>query len=160
CNVPFEVIVVDNASTDATQELLATVPNLVVLRNDRNTGFGPACNQGGDAARGRYLVFVNNDAQVTDGWLSALMTAFSAFDRVAVVGPQLIFPDGRLQDPGSIVNADCTTSLVGVFDDPDLPRYNYPREVDYVSGVCLMMEAERFREVGGFDDDFAPAYCE
>ena len=47
-----------------------------------------------------------------------------------------------------------------VFDDPDLPRFNYSREVDYVSGVCLMIEAERFSEVGGFDDDFAPAYCE
>jgi GT2 family glycosyltransferase len=158
--VPFEVIVVDNGSTDATKELLATIPNLKYLRNEENTGFGPACNRGGEAACGRYLVFLNNDAQVKGACLQTLLRTFSEFERVGAVGPKVLFPDGRLQDAGSAVNADCTTSLIGVFDDPDLPRFNYPREVEYVSGVCLMIEAERFRELGGFDDDFAPAYCE
>jgi GT2 family glycosyltransferase len=158
--VPFEVIVVDNASTDATKELLSTISNLRLLRNEENAGFGPACNQGAAAARGSYLVFLNNDTQVKAGWLAALLRAFSEFEHVGAVGPKVLFPDGRLQDAGSAVNADCTSSLIGVFDDPHLPRFNYPREVDYVSGVCLMIEAERFREVGGFDDNFAPAYCE
>jgi len=159
-DLPFEVIVVDNGSTDATKELLAAVPNLGRLRNEENTGFGPACNKGADAARGRYLVFLNNDAQVKAGWLPALLKPFSEFEHVGAVGPKVLFPDGRLQDAGSAVNADCTTSLIGLFDDPDLPRFNYSREVEYVSGVCLMIEAERFRKLGGFDDDFAPAYYE
>jgi GT2 family glycosyltransferase len=159
-DVPFEVIVVDDGSTDATNVLLTKIPNLGYLRNAENTGFVRACNAGAAAARGRYLVFLNNDAQVTAGWLTTLVQTFSDDDRVGAVGPKVLFPDGRLQDAGSLINPDCTSTMIGVFDDPQLPRFNYPREVDYVSGVCLMIDAQRFREVGGFDDDFAPAYCE
>ncbi len=124
-DVPFEVIVVDNGSTDATKELLATVPNLHRLRNEENTGFGPACNQGAAAARGRYLVFLNNDAQAKAGWLPALLRTFSEFEHVGAVGPKVLFPDGRLQDAGSAVNADCTSSLIGVLHYLGLPRFNY-----------------------------------
>ena len=94
-------------------------------------------------------MFLNNDTQVKGAWLPTLLRTFSEFERVGAVGPKVLFPDGRLQDAGSAINADCTTSLIGVFDDPDLPRFNYPREVEYVSGVCLMIEAERFRETRG-----------
>jgi GT2 family glycosyltransferase len=159
-DVPFEVIVVDDGSTDATNVLLTKIPNLGYVRNAENTGFVRACNAGAAAARGQYLVFLNNDAQVTAGWLTALVQTFSDDDRVGAVGPKVLFPDGRLQDAGSLINPDCTSTMIGVFDDPGLPRFNYPREVDYVSGVCLMIDARRFRELGGFDDDFAPAYCE
>ena len=159
-DLPFEVIVVDNGSTDATKVLLSRIPNLTYVRNEENTGFGGACNTGAAAARGRYLVFLNNDAQVKAGWLTALVQTFSDDDRVGAVGPKVLFPDGRLQDAGALINPDGTSTMIGVFDDPDLPRFNYPREVDYVSGVCLMIDAVRFRELGGFDDDFAPAYCE
>ena len=105
-------------------------------------------------------MFLNNDAQVQAGWLSTLLAVFSRSDRVGAVGPKVLFPDGRLQDAGSVINLDATTSLLGVFDDPDLPRFNCEREVDYVSGVCLVIETERFRAMGGFDKAFAPAYCE
>jgi glycosyltransferase involved in cell wall biosynthesis len=130
------------------------------IRHDSNLGFGAACNAGAGVARGRYVVFLNNDTQPQAGWLSALLGTFADLDRVGGVGPKVLFPDGRLQDAGSALNADCTSLLIGVFDDPQLPRFNASREVDYLSGVCLLIETERFREVGGFDADFAPAYCE
>ena len=159
-DVPFEVVIVDNGSSDRSRELLSSIEHLTYVRHDENLGFGPACNAGAAAARGQYLVFLNNDAQVQPHWLSALLEAFSRSDRVGAVGPKVLFPDGRLQDAGSVINTDCTTSLLGVFDDPDLPQFNSRREVDYVSGVCLLIEADLFRALGGFDPAFAPAYCE
>jgi GT2 family glycosyltransferase len=158
--IPLEVIIVDNGSSDGTKALLSSIPNLVYVRHEENTGFVHGCNSGATVARGRYIVFLNNDTQVQAGWLSALVGTFSQLDRVGAVGPKVLFPDGRLQDAGSAVNADCTSSLIGVFDDPDLPRFKRVREVDYVSGVCLMIEAQRFRDLGGFDGEYAPAYCE
>jgi GT2 family glycosyltransferase/SAM-dependent methyltransferase len=159
-DVSFEVVVVDNGSIDQSQALLPSIAQLNYVRHDENRGFGPGCNAGAAIARGRYLVFLNNDAQVQTGWLSTLLAAFSQSDQVGAAGPKVLFPDGRLQDAGSIINMDCTSSLIGVFDDPNLPQYNRRREVDYVSGVCLVIESDRFRRMGGFDDVFAPAYCE
>jgi GT2 family glycosyltransferase len=158
--VPFEVIVVDNGSTDQSRELLSAIPHLRYIRHDSNLGFGAACNAGADDARGRFVAFLNNDTQPQPGWLSALLSTFTDFDHVGGAGPKVLFPDGRLQDAGSAINPDCTSSLIGVFDDPRLPRFNTTREVDYLSGVCLLMETRLFRELGGFDRDFAPAYCE
>jgi hypothetical protein len=103
---------------------------------------------------------LNNDAQVQAGWLPALLLPFADSGGVGAVGPRVLFPDGRLQDAGSLVNPDGTSTLIGVFDDPALPRFGVSREVDYVSGVCLAVEARRFREEGGFDAEFEPAYCE
>jgi GT2 family glycosyltransferase len=159
-DVSIEVVVFDNGSTDDTQMVLSAIPNLVYLRSGENRGFGPACNEGARVARGRYVVFLNNDVQVTPNWLSLLVGTFDEMERVGAVGPKVLFPDGRLQEAGAGLNPDCTSSLVGVFDDPNLDRFNYLREVDYVSGVCLMVEAARFRQLGGFDADYAPAYCE
>ena len=158
-DVAYEVILIDNGSSDETPALVGRIPNLVYLRQDTNLGFVLGCNRGADAARGRYLVFLNNDAQVTAGWLPALLEPF-ADRRVGAVGPKVVFPDGRLQEAGATINPDGTSALIGVFDDPNLPRYSYARDVDYASGVCLAVEASRFREIGGFSEDFAPAYCE
>ena len=158
--VAIEIIVVDNGSTDGSSALLASIPHLVHLRHEAKMGFGLACNTGAAAARGRYVLFLNNDAQAQQGWLSALLRSFSEKDRVVAAGPKLLFPDGRLQEAGSAINSDCTSTLIGVFDDPALPRFNRVTEVDYVSGACLMVDAGRFRDLGGFDSGFAPAYCE
>ncbi len=159
-DVPLEVIIVDNGSTDRSKELLASIPNLQYVRHEENLGFARGCNSGAAAARGQYLVFLNNDAQAQAGWLAALLKPFSESNSIGAVGPRVLFPDGRLQDAGSVIKPDCTSTLIGLFDDPALPRYNRSREVDYVSGVCLMIESRRFKELNGFDTDFAPAYCE
>jgi hypothetical protein len=76
------------------------------------------------------------------------------------VAPKILYPDGRLQEAGARVKQDASSQLIGLFDAPELPRYNYVREVDYCSGVCLLLETGMFRELDGFDTDFAPAYCE
>ena len=157
---PYEVIVVDDASTDRTQEVLSHVSNLVYIRNEENLGFVQTCNRGAEKARGKYLLFLNNDAQVTENWLEPLLSTFHEYPNVGAVGPKILFPDGRLQEAGALVNRDGTSTLVGLLDHPGLSRYNYTREVMYCSGACLLVEADVFKEVGGFDESLAPGYCE
>ena len=156
----FEVIVVDDCSTDETAEAIPQIPGVVYLRNERNSGFIASCNRGAETARGRYLVFLNNDTLVTPGWLSALLHTFIEQPRAGIVGSKLLYPDGRLQEAGGIIWRDASGWNYGKFDDAEKPEYNYLREVDYCSAATLMVPKSLFASVGGFDSRYAPAYYE
>jgi GT2 family glycosyltransferase len=156
----FEIIVVDDCSTDATADVIAKLPGVVYVRNETNQGFITSCNRGAEKARGNYLVFLNNDTVVTAGWLSALLETFQFESRAGLVGSKLIFPDGRLQEAGGIIWKDGSGWNRGKFEDPEKPEYNFLREVDYCSAACLMIRKSVFETVGGFDTKYAPAYYE
>ncbi|MDZ7785049.1 MAG: glycosyltransferase [Halioglobus sp.] len=155
----YELIVVDNHSTDETPELLAAMQGIRVITNDANEVFVNACNQAAAQARGEYLLLLNNDTEVTPGWLEAMLAPFSD-SSTGLVGAKLIYPDGRLQEAGGIVWRDATGCNYGHGEDPSLPQFNYRREVDYCSGACLMISRVLWRELDGFDTRYAPAYYE
>ena len=156
----FEVIVVDDGSTDATAEAVPHIPGIIYLRDEGNSGFIASCNRGAKKARGKYLVFLNNDTLVTDGWLSALMETFAYEPQAGIVGSKLIYPDGRLQEAGGIIWRDASGWNYGRYDDPAKSEYNYLRDVDYCSAAALMIPKSLFQSVGGFDSRYAPAYYE
>ncbi len=98
----YEIIVVDNGSTDGTPEFLQGLQDLGQIRvilNHINLGFAPACNQGARAARGEFLLFLNNDSQVTSGWLEELLESAQEHPRVAAVGAKLLYPDDTVNTP-------------------------------------------------------------
>ena len=156
----FEVVVVDDASSDETVDELDTIDGIVKLRNDENLGFVGTCNRGASAAQGDYVVFLNNDTAVADGWLDALLETFDRFPDAGLVGARLVYPDGRLQEAGGIVFSDGSGWNYGRFEDPDHPAYNFVREVDYCSGAAIMLRRSLFETLGGFDQRYAPAYYE
>jgi GT2 family glycosyltransferase len=160
CRAGFEVIVVDDQSTDETAQRLAGISGLTYLRNEQNLGFVGSCNRGAAEARGPYLVMLNNDTQVLDGWLDALLATFEQFPNTGLAGARLIYPDGSLQEAGGIIFNDGSGWNYGKDDDANRPEYQFSREVDYCSGACIMLPTALFRELGGFDPDFAPAYYE
>jgi GT2 family glycosyltransferase len=156
----YEAVIVDNASTDGTVVELGRVSGATILRNSRNLGFGPASNQGAALARGRYLLLLNSDAWVRPGWLAPLVDIADADSGVAAVAPKLLYPDGRMQEAGSIVWREARVRNYGDGDGPSRPEYLFRRTVDYASAACLLVRRSAFIGVGGFDPRFAPMYCE
>jgi GT2 family glycosyltransferase len=156
-----EVIVVDNASTDATRELLSHFRGLVrVLENEENRGFVDACNQGAAEARGSYLLFLNNDTVVEPGWLEALVETLERDARAGAAGSMFLYPDGRVQEAGAILWSNGEAFHYGWGRSPEDPRFGFAREVDYCSGASLIVRKELFDRLGGFDRRYAPAYYE
>ena len=158
--VGYELIVVDDASTDETASRLGDVVGIRVVRLEENRGFLGAVNAGLEMARGRFVVLLNNDTSVQSGWLDALVRIAESDDTVGVVGAKLVYPDGRLQEAGGVIWNDASGHNYGRGEDPNDPRFNFLREVDYCSGACILVRRELLRTLGGLDPRFSPAYYE
>jgi GT2 family glycosyltransferase/glycosyltransferase involved in cell wall biosynthesis len=156
----IEVIVVDDGSSDETADALAQVAGLRFHRRPANGGFIAACNDGAKLARGEYLVFLNNDTLPQAGWLDALLQTFDEHPGTGLVGAQLLYPDGRLQEAGGVVFADGSAWNYGRLESPLDPRYACLREADYCSGAAIAIPRTLFVQLGGFDKRYAPAYYE
>ncbi len=159
-DVEYEVIVVDDGSTDGTQAFLQTLEGDVqILRNERNSGFAKSCNRGAAAARGRYLVFLNNDTIPLTGWLSALVSEADAHDDVAAVGSKLLYPDGTIQHAGVVFSKLFFTPYHIYNGFPgDHPVVNRRREFDCVTAACVLFRREAFESVRGFDEGYRNSF--
>lgn len=155
-----EILIVDDRSPDATPDVLPRIGGIRIHHNEANLGFVRSCNAAPAMARGRVLLFLNNDTRVLPGWLDALLDSFSSFPSAGLVGSKLLYPDGTLQEAGAIIWRDGSAWNYGRNDDPNRPVYTHARQVDYVSGASIAVPAELWRSVGGFDELFVPAYCE
>jgi GT2 family glycosyltransferase len=158
--VEIEILVVDDGSSDATTTALPQVDGLRYHRRAGNGGFIAACNDGAALARGDFLVFLNNDTVPQPGWLDALLRTFDEVPDAGLVGAQLLYPDGRLQEAGGVVFADGHGWNYGRFESAADPRFAYLRDADYVSGAAVAIPRALFAQLGGFDTRYAPAYYE
>src|SRR5450830_670518 len=155
-----EIIVVDDASPNPAAQALPDLQGVRLVRNPQNLGFIGSCHHGADLARGDMLVMLNNDTQVTPGWLAALQWVFDTRSDAGLVGARLVYPNGTLQEAGGILWQDGSAWNWGRGDDPERPIYNYLREADYCSGACLAIMRSDWVALGGFDRAYTPAYYE
>lgn len=155
-----EVIVIDDCSSDATPDVLDKLRGVRWLRNTENRGYLRSCNAGAAVANGRYLVLLNNDTCVLHAWLDELIGTFDRIPKVGLVGSQLLYPTGVLQEAGGIIFSDGSGWNYGRNDDRTKVQYNYCRSVDYCSAASVAISADLWRQLGGFDERYAPAYYE
>jgi len=157
----YELIVVDNGSTDGTTAFLrkmARSGRLQLIANDANLGFARACNQGARAARGEFLLFLNNDTQVTPGWLEALLDTIRADGTIAAVGAKLLYPDDSVQHAGVVFNQKGMVYHLYRQLHRDHPAVNKAREFQVLTAACLLVRAAVFHQVGLFDETFVNGY--
>lgn len=155
----FEVILVDNASIDDTP-MFKSIANLVYIRNKENLAFVGGCNSGFVKAKGEYVIFLNNDAEVTETWLTSLYDTIEKDPSIGLVGSKIIYPNGVLQEAGGIIFKDANGLNYGKFDQADSYQYNYVRDVDYASGASIIIRRDLMQKFGGFDTLYQPAYYE
>ncbi|MDX9913047.1 MAG: glycosyltransferase [Candidatus Moranbacteria bacterium] len=159
--ISYEVVLVDDGSTDETQYLWENiVSNIVYVKNKKNLGFVGSCNVGAKKARGELIVFLNNDTFIKKNWLESLANTFKENENIGLVGSKLICADGVLQEAGGIVwnNKNCWN--YGRFGNPTDPAFNYLKDIDYCSGASIMLSRKIFDRLGGFDEVYTPGYFE
>ena len=161
--VKYEIIIVDNASTDDTGRLFSEkVQNVTYHRNDANLGFAKACNQGAAKAKGKYIVFLNNDTVPLTEWLTALIGELGHNPVAGIVGSKLIYPNGMIQHAG-VIFPDNNNPLHPQQIQKNLKSWNH-RKVNKkimfraVTGACIAMRKKLFTEVRGFDEDYLNSY--
>ena len=156
----YEIIVVDDGSSDDTSRIEDIISGIKVVRNKEPQRFIKACNSGASQAKGDYIVLLNNDTEVTNGWLDALIQAFTRFDNVGAVGSTLLYPDGTLQGAGGIVWGSGNPWNYGTGHNAFDPRFTYARQVDYICGAALMTPRAVWEKVRGLSDYLEPMYFE
>ena len=155
-DVSYEVIVVDNHSTDRTPDFLGQLGGDVkIITNDDNLGFAKACNQGARAAQGEFLVFLNNDTIPLKGWLSALVEEVRRYPDVAVVGSKLLFEDGSIQHAGVAFSRECLMPYhMYRSGRAEAACANRRRELQCVTAACMLVRRRVFEQVDGFDEGY------
>lgn len=155
----FEVVIVDDGSAPACVDVLAGVRGARLVRQPRNLGFAKACNRGAAEARGRFLVFLNNDTAPQPGWLSQLVACQQRHPGAGVLGSKLLFPlSGEIQHAGVGFAERGLPYHLYQFRAAGDPDANVEREVPAVTGACLFTPADTFRELGGLDEGFVNGY--
>lgn len=158
--VAFEIIVADDCSTDGTAEIISLIGGLVRhVQHPRNLGFLGNCNAAAEKAAGDYVVLLNNDTVVMPGWLDNLLAPF-VDTSIGLTGSKLLNGDGTLQEAGGLFWSDGSAWNFGRGQDPLLPAFNYQKDVDYISGASIALPTRLWRQMGGFDPIYSPAYCE
>lgn len=158
--VEYEIIVADDCSQDNVKDLEKIVSGIKIIHNKENLGFLRNCNHAAQGAKGKYILFLNNDTQVQPNWLNPMISLMDKYDDIGMVGAKLVYPDGSLQEAGGILWRDGSAWNYGRLMNPESPEYCYVKDVDYISGAAIMIRTALWKEIGGFDDSFAPAYYE
>ena len=168
---PWDIVVVDNASSDDSLVALAALADVRLIRNDRNRGFGAACNQGAAASSAPWVLFLNPDCQLGPGVVERLIDEAEAFGPCVAIGPRIEDPDGTIQgsargDPTLLAGVAGRTGWITRLRPssrvvsrqviwPDrLPSGASSMEVDWISGACVLIRRSAFDAVQGFDPGY------
>ncbi len=150
---PHRLIVVDNGSSDSSKDYLNSQPEVLTIFNETNEGYARACNKGAVAGRGKYILFLNTDVEVTPGWLERMVKCARSHERVAVVGPKMVNEDDLIVGAGVTELSDVCSPRG--WKEPDGESvFAREEEVINVSGACYLIKREILPRLGLFDERF------
>lgn len=152
--IEYEIIVIDNASSDDTKLLFDKVKNVKYIRNNENRGFAKACNQGAREAKGEYILFLNNDIVAKRGWLVPMIDELDNNENSSMVGSKLLFPNGTVQHAGVGFAKDKIPFHLYYKENPKEPKTCERKLYDAVTAACILIRRNDFFEVGGFDENY------
>lgn len=158
---PLEVIVVDNASSDGSADLVAEIfPTVRLIRNQHNLGFAGGCNTGLRAATGKVLALLNQDTLVAPNWLQFLCAALQDTN-IGLAGCKIFYPDGEtIQHAGGWIEWPVGEAHHYGHREQDTEKWQQPCEVEYVTGAAMAFRREVLERVGFLDEAFWPGYFE
>ena len=159
-----EIIVLDNASTDGSQDLLQQLDNIRLIKIDKNVGFAKGNNQAAAVSSYGYILFLNSDTLVFEGALQVMFDLVKNNPKIGLVGAQILNPDDSFQASYTKFPNHLQEFLIlSSFGRKIFGRW-YPskgpeeeirsRMVDYVEGACMLVRKEAFEQVGGFDENY------
>jgi FkbM family methyltransferase len=152
--LPCEIIIVDDASTDETQTMLAHIKGVQNLLNNKSLGFLGCCNKAAKQARGRFVLFCNNDNETQAAWLEPLVRFLEKYAKTCITGSKLSPPNGNLREAGGILWNDGGARLFGWAADSEKPDYHYIQEANYCSGASILFRREFWNQAGDFNEQF------
>jgi GT2 family glycosyltransferase len=160
-NVPFDIIIVDNGSSDCThQEVLdicKTDPNITYIQNETNKGFASACNTGARHSDKKFVMFLNNDTIVRPDWLDALVNVFHD-PAVGICGSKLLYPNGTIQHAGFCLKYEIVPVSQFAGESGNSIKANRLLEVIAVTGASLLVRKVVYDSVDGMDERYGMFY--
>lgn len=157
---PYELIFVDNGSTDGTLDYLQTLPQATIIRNDENRGFPAAANQGLGVARGEYVLLLNNDVVVTPGWLERLVDHAERDERIGAVGPMSDRVGEIQQDDFFLGQITSEDELLRHAAEVAYLKRGQVFEFHRITGFCMLLKRAAIERVGGLDEQFGIGFYE
>lgn len=157
---PYEVIVINDASSDWTKTALVNIRGIRVINIKDNVGYLRATNIGISASRGKYTALLNNDTIPLSGWLDRLVIELEGDSQIGIAGAKLLYPNMQVQELGSQIFNDGSGWNLGKHTDHFSSEHAFTREVDYVSAAAILVRSDLLAKTHGFDERYIPAYYE
>ena len=159
-STPFEIIVINDASSDWTNSALSNIRGIRVINVHDNLGYLRATNLGISRSRGKFIALLNNDTIPLSGWLDRLVFELESNSDIGIAGSKLLYPNMQVQELGSQIFNDGSGWNLGKHTGHFLPEHSFTREVDYVSAAAILVRGDLLAKTSGFDERFTPAYYE
>ncbi len=159
----IEIVVVDNLSTDGSQNWIKNNhPDIILIENDKNYGYAGGCNRGVNACLGEYIIFLNNDTVQTPGWIEYLVNIMAAEPQIAAAQPTIrnYYQKKRFDYAGGaggamdIFGFPFAKGRIFSTQENDTAQYAAPDDIFWASGTAMIVRKDRFIEAGGFDETF------
>jgi GT2 family glycosyltransferase len=149
--ISYELVLIDNGSSDGTKEFFETIPGARIIQNEKNLGFARGYNQGIKASSGKYIILINNDCIVSKNWLSNMLSCADSDPAIGMVGPRGNHINGVQRIDREFSDLQEFHNYAASFNKPNPLKWF---EVNKLVGFCILVKREVVKKIGYFDEAY------